>query len=710
MFNNDNSNPTIQNTIIWDKTGSTDALVFDRLSSPTYHSSLVQNIDRSANNNNLDGTNVGLPFIEEPDPGADDATWGTSDDNYGNLRVLASSPVIDAGAAAADLDGSGSGTETISDIDTDLGGYARIVNAVDLGAYEYPLAISKAVNTDTPAPGEAIQYTLTVTSGMETSTLLISDTLPSGLTFVPGSLEIDGTPENDPTLPTLADGMHVLTNTETVVTFRATLDADLVGGTLITNTAAASSNEVSTSISSSAAITVPAVPSIAVSVTPSRNNAKVGDEITYTYRVTNTGNVALSGVSASDDDLGAVMLTSTSLAPDASTSGELTYTVQESDLPGPLANTVTATGTPPAGEDVSDTASAAVGLTSSPAIAVSITPSTSSAAVGDEITYTYRVTNTGNVTLDPVVASDDPFGSISLDTSSLAPGAKATGVLSYTVVESDLPGPLTNTVTITGTPPAGDDVSATDSASVVITDTSSGGDNPPALTNMFTSEVQARGVMLYASVNPNGLATTVSFAWGTTSGGPYTSVQTATQVLSGTQVQTASLSLSDLTPDTTYYYIVTVTNADGSVTSDEQSFTTPAITGGPAYGSAPEAGSTLDMGTVQVGESGTVSLAIREVGSTDLEVSDPAISGADAASFRIDAPASFPITIADGADAVTLSVVCVPQRAGAHSATLTLTTNDAELPTASYPLTCTGEASTPTGDGGTTLYLPLVAR
>jgi hypothetical protein len=112
---------------------------------------------------------------------------------------------------------------------------------------------------------------------------------------------------------------------------------------------------------------------------------------------------------------------------------------------------------------------------------------------------------------------------------------------------------------------------------------------------------------------------------------------------------------------------------------------------------------------VNVGESGTVSLELREVGSADLEVSDPNISGADAASFRVEAPASFPITIADGADAVTLSVVCTPQRNGTHSATLTLTTNDTELPTASYPLTCTGEASQP-ADTGTTLYLPLVAR
>jgi hypothetical protein len=329
--------------------------------------------------------------------------------------------------------------------------------------------------------------------------------------------------------------------------------------------------------------------------------------------------------------------------------------------------------------------------------------------VGDEITYSYRVTNTGNVTLDPVVV-EDAFGSVTLDSSSLAPGEEATGSTSYTVLESDLSSsPLENKVTATGTAPTGSEVDADDTALVEVTDTSSGSSNPPTITSAFISDVQARSSMLHASVNPNGLATTVMFAWSTTPGGPYTSVQTATEVLSDTQVQTVSLSLSGLTPNTTYYYIATATNAEGSVTSDERRFTTPAVTGGPAYGSTPEAGSTLDVGTVPVGESGTASLELREVGSADLEVSDPAISGADAASFSIEIPANFPLTIADGADAISLSVVCTPQRDGMHSATLTLTTNDTELPTVSYPLACTGEASKPV-DTGTTLYLPLIAR
>jgi uncharacterized repeat protein (TIGR01451 family) len=544
--------------------------------------------------------------------------------------------------------------------------------------------------------------------GRLTSAALISDTLPSGLTFVGGSLEINGTPANDPTLPTLADGVSVLTTTDTVITFAATVGAALAGGTVITNTASAQTDEDATLISSSVAITVASLPSLEVSITPDVTNAEVGDTITYSYQVRNAGNVTLDPVVVADA-FGSVTLSTSSLAPGAEATGSTSYTVQESDLPGPLTNSVTATGTPPVGDDVSASASAAVALSSTPAIAVSVTPSTSSAAVGDEITYSYQVVNTGDVTLSGVSASDDNLGAVTLTSTSLAPGASTSGELSYTVQESDLPGPLANSVTATGTPPAGDDVSATASASVEVTDTSSGGGNVPTITSVFTSEVQARGVMLHATVNPNGLATTVSFAWGTTSGGPYPNEQDVTDVLSGTQVQTASLRLISLTPDTIYYYIATATNADGSATSSEQSFTTPAVTGGPAYGSIPEAGSTLDVGTVNVGESGTVSLEMREVGSAALEVSDPNISGADAGSFRIEAPANFPITIADGADAVSLSIVCTPQRDGAHSATLTLTTNDDDLPTVSYPLACTGEASQPV-DTGTTLYLPLIAR
>jgi len=72
--------------------------------------------------------------------------------------------------------------------------------------------------------------------------------------------------------------------------------------------------------------------------------AEIGAEIIYTYTVTNTGDVALTGVSVMDDKLDVITLAKTNLAPGESTIGTSTYTVQPSDLPGPLQNTATATG------------------------------------------------------------------------------------------------------------------------------------------------------------------------------------------------------------------------------------------------------------------------------------------------------------------------------------------------------------------------------
>ncbi len=84
--------------------------------------------------------------------------------------------------------------------------------------------------------------------------------------------------------------------------------------------------------------------------------------ITYTYRVTNTGDVTLTNLNANDDKLGPVSLSPTTLAPSQSASGTLTYTISAADLPGPLTNTVVVSGTPPVGPVITTVAQAAVSL------------------------------------------------------------------------------------------------------------------------------------------------------------------------------------------------------------------------------------------------------------------------------------------------------------------------------------------------------------
>jgi hypothetical protein len=103
-----------------------------------------------------------------------------------------------------------------------------------------------------------------------------------------------------------------------------------------------------------------AAPALKVSMLASHAQAEVGDTITYTYRITNTGNVTLTTISATDNQLEAVAALAGQLAPNGSRSATLTYVVQPSDLPGPLTNTVTVTGTDPFGTEVTSSAGATV--------------------------------------------------------------------------------------------------------------------------------------------------------------------------------------------------------------------------------------------------------------------------------------------------------------------------------------------------------------
>jgi hypothetical protein len=99
----------------------------------------------------------------------------------------------------------------------------------------------------------------------------------------------------------------------------------------------------------------PCAPAIEVVTAASVTTAHVGDLIKYTYTVTNTGNARLTGVSVTDSRLGAVGLGVSALNSGDSTTGTAQYIVVSADLPGPLQNTATATGTPPSGSAVRDT-------------------------------------------------------------------------------------------------------------------------------------------------------------------------------------------------------------------------------------------------------------------------------------------------------------------------------------------------------------------
>ncbi|HEC82076.1 MAG TPA: DUF11 domain-containing protein, partial [Thermoplasmatales archaeon] len=209
-------------------------------------------------------------------------------------------------------------------------------------------------------------------------------------------------------------------------------------------------------------------PDIELTKTANVTQACIGETITYTYKVTNTGDVTLTNVNVIDDLLGSIVLNTTTLNPNEYAVGTAYYTVDERDLPGPIINHATASGTPSVGEDVTDTDYASVEVCYHPSIDLIKEADVDEACIGETITYTYKVTNTGDVTLNNVNVEDNLLGSITLNKTILAPGEWAVGTASYVVDEDDLPGPIVNHATATGTPPVGEDVTDTDDASVDI--------------------------------------------------------------------------------------------------------------------------------------------------------------------------------------------------------------------------------------------------
>ena len=202
--------------------------------------------------------------------------------------------------------------------------------------------------------------------------------------------------------------------------------------------------------------------------------ATPGTVITYSYAVTNTGNVTLNPVVVSDpmSGLSSISCPVVSLAPTVQEKCTATYTTTQADVDfGSIANTGTATGTPPAGSDVTAQDSELIDAVQQPAIQLLKTASpTSFSAPGTTITYSYKVTNSGNVTLTSASVTDPMPQLSAIDcggVTTLAPSATLTCTATYTTTQADVDrGFIVNTGTATGEGPLGQTMIAEDSATV----------------------------------------------------------------------------------------------------------------------------------------------------------------------------------------------------------------------------------------------------
>jgi hypothetical protein len=186
-----------------------------------------------------------------------------------------------------------------------------------------------------------------------------------------------------------------------------------------------------------------------------------GDEVTWSYRVSNTGNITLTEVVVSDDQGVAVSCPQTELA----AGGAMTCTATGTAVAGPYTNTATVSGLPLLGGEVTASdPSHYFGIEPAIQVAKHTNGEDADAApgptliAGTPVTWTYTVTNSGNITLTGVTVSDDRLGAISCAHTEL--GVKATMVCTATATAA--PGPYANLGTARGNPPVGPAVSGSD--------------------------------------------------------------------------------------------------------------------------------------------------------------------------------------------------------------------------------------------------------
>lgn len=214
--------------------------------------------------------------------------------------------------------------------------------------------------------------------------------------------------------------------------------------------------ETALTVSNMSSFSVPAQPAPALTVVktagPSTADA-AGDALTYTFHVTNVGNVSVQAVTIADSGFtgtgafAAPTCPSRAILPGESVDCTSVYRLTQADVDaGHLDNTATASGTPEDGTLVpSPPSSVTTELLPQPAVTfVKSSDTTAITAADQTVRYSFTVSNVGNVTLRGLVISDTGFtgagvlGDISCPVTVVAPGDSVRCTAEYTTVAADL--------------------------------------------------------------------------------------------------------------------------------------------------------------------------------------------------------------------------------------------------------------------------------
>ena len=189
----------------------------------------------------------------------------------------------------------------------------------------------------------------------------------------------------------------------------------------------------------------------------------LGEEISYTIRVLNNGNVTISNITVTDEMTG-LNETIPTLAVGEEKTFTTTHKVTEADiLKGKILNVATAKGTDPKGNPVEKDDTKEIDTEPKNAHVTLEKETTSTPAdgkayvIGEKITYQITVTNDGNLTAANLVVTDELTGNSGENAwkiESLAPGESKVFTAEYTVTEADAQaGKVVNTAAASGTSP-----------------------------------------------------------------------------------------------------------------------------------------------------------------------------------------------------------------------------------------------------------------
>jgi gliding motility-associated-like protein len=241
----------------------------------------------------------------------------------------------------------------------------------------------------------------------------------------------------------------------------------------------------------------------------------VGDIITYTFEITNNGNVSLNNIIINDPLISETPIAVVGmLEPNDNASVNAYYTITQNDIDtGSVSNTAIVSGVDVLGNeisDISDNGNTNDGndnptitlLEQKPLIAIVKTAEFNDdnldgyAQAGETITYYFTVSNIGNVALSNITVSD-PLPGVVVSGGPISLGAGEfdddSFTATYVITQDDINlGSVTNQASVSGTSPRG----------VVVGDSSDDydnyGDNPTVL------EISGCEIEVFNAVSPNG--------------------------------------------------------------------------------------------------------------------------------------------------------------------------------------------------------------